>query len=415
MNSSLPESTSAAARIRAAAEEEIDMSKRKAFMNFVAAERILFLIAVTALAFALRLKFLPFESGDYIQFLHNWFTELRDGGGLAAIGKNLGDYMPPYFYLLALLTYIPLRDLALIKMLSFAGDIILASYAMRLVRRKYKEFWGEIAYAVVLFLPSVFLNSAAWGQCDSIYTAALLASVLYLMEVRDWACVTAFSVAFVFKLQSVFLAPFLLLMLMKGRIRWRCLLAFPAVYLCAILPAAVMGRSLTDLLTVYFRQATQYSMISMYLPNLSVWYPEDTPFPVGIMIALLAVLATLAAVLWFSQLEFDMTDGMTVSLALLSVLFVPYILPYMHERYYYPADILSVVFAFYFPEKFYVPIVTVFSSTYVVCHNLYHADFIHIRILSVLMLFCLLWVCVSTVYLTRDEKIEKAVRSRWMN
>ena len=391
------------------------MSKRKAFMNFVTAESVLFLITVTVLAFALRLKFLPFESGDYGQFLHGWFTALKNGGGLSAIGMNLGDYMPPYFYLLALLTYIPVRDLALIKLLSFAGDIILACYAMRLVRRKYEEFWGEIAYAVVLFLPSVFLNSSAWGQCDSLYTAALLACVLYLAEDRGWACVTAFSVAFVFKLQAVFLAPFLLLMLLKHRIRWRCLLMIPAVYLAAILPAAVMGRSFTDLLTIYFRQATQYSMISMYLPNLSVWYPKDMPAPAGQIIALLAVLVAVAAVLRFRRLEFDVTDGMTVSLALLSVLFVPYILPYMHERYYYPADILSVVFAFYFPEKFYVPIITVLSSTYVVCHNLYGAHFIHIRILSVMMLFCLLWVGVSTVYLARDEKIEKVVRNRWMN
>jgi Gpi18-like mannosyltransferase len=391
------------------------MSKRKAFMNFVTAERILFLIAVTVLSFTIRLKFLPFESCDYVQFLHGWFSELKDGGGLLAIGRDLGDYMPPYFYLLALLTYIPLRDLTLIKLLSFLGDIVLAFYAMRLVKLKYEKFWGEIAYAMVLFLPSVILNSAAWGQCDSLYTAALLASVLYLMENRDWACVAAFSVAFVFKLQAVFLAPFLLLMLLKQRIRWRCLLAFPAVYLAAILPAAVMGRSFTDLLTVYFYQATQYSLISMYLPNLSVWYPKDTPVPVGMMIAALAVLVTLAAVLWFWQKEFDTNEDMILSLALLSVLFVPYILPYMHERYYYPADILSVVFAFYFPEKFYVPIVTVLSSTYVVCHNLYSANFIHIRILSVMMLFCLLWVCVSTVYLSRDEKIEKVVRSRWMS
>ncbi len=106
---------------------------------------------------------------------------------------------------------------------------------------------------------------------------------------------------------------------------------------------------------------------------------------------------------------------MLVSLALLSVLFVPYVLPYMRERYYYPADILSVVFAFYFPEKFYVPVITVFSSTYAVCHSLFNTHFLHIRILSVLMLFCLLWVGISTVYLSRDEKIEKAVRRKWLS
>ena len=391
------------------------MGKRKAFVRFVTAESVLFLIAVTVVAFAVRIRFLPFQSGDYHQFLHGWFTGLKEGGGLLAVGKDVGDYMPPYFYLLALLTYLPGKDIYLIKLLSFAGDVVLACYAMRIVRRKYPEFWGEIAYAAVLLLPSVVLNSAAWGQCDSIYTAALLACVYYVMEDRQYAAIVAFSIAFVFKLQAVFLAPFLLLMLLRRKIRWRSLLIFPAVYLAAILPAALMGRSFTDLLTVYFRQANQYALVSMYLPNLSVWFPKDTPVFVGHMAALLAVLLTLAAVLLFYRLDFDLTDGMAVSLALLSVLFVPYILPYMHERYYYPADILSVVFAFYFPEKFYVPLITVLSSTYVVCHNLFNAHFVHIKVLSVLMLFCLLWVGVSTYYLARDEKVEKVARHRWLS
>ena len=390
------------------------MGKRKAFVRFVTAESVLFLIAVTVVAFAVRLKFIPFKSGDYYEFLHKWFFDLKDGG-LLAVGKNVGDYMPPYFYLMALLTYLPLPDVVSIKLLSFVGDIIMACYAMRIVRKKYPEFWGEIAYAVVLLLPSVVLNSAAWGQCDSIYTAALLACVCYVMEDREYAAVTAFSIAFVFKLQTVFLAPFLLLMLLRKKIHWHSLLIFPAVYLISILPAALMGRSFTDLLTVYFRQADQYKLISMYLPNLAVWYPKDTPVLAGHIIALLAVLLTFAGVLYFRRLDFDLTDSMAVSLALLSVLFVPYILPYMHERYYYPADILSVIFAFYFPEKFYVPIITVLSSTYVVCHNLFNAHFVHIRVLSVLMLFCLLWVAVSTVYLARDEKIEKVVRRKWLD
>lgn len=391
------------------------MSKRKAFVHFVTAENVLFLAVATMLAFAARVRFFPFESGDYHQFLQGWFSVLKEGGGLAALGQNIGDYMPPYFYLLALLTYLPVRDLYLIKLLSFVSDIVMACFAMRLVCLKYKEFWGEITYAVVLLLPSVVLNSAAWGQCDSIYTAALLACVYYLTANRPNAAVTAFSIAFVFKLQAVFLAPFLLLMLLRHKIRWRSLLIVPAVYILAILPAAAMGRNFGDLLTVYFRQARQYSDISMYLPNLSVWYPKDTPVAAGTAIAVLAVLASLAVVLLFHRLEFDLTDEMIVSLALLSVLFVPYVLPYMHERYFYPADILAVIYAFYFPEKFYIPILTVLSSTYVVCHNLFHAHFINIKVLSVLMLCCLLWVSVSTVYLARDEKIEKVVRRRWLS
>lgn len=120
-----------------------------------------------------------------------------------------------------------------------------------------------------------------------------------------------------------------------------------------------------------------------------------------------AALLTLAGVFWMWKRGPKLSDNAVLSLALLSVLFVPYFLPYMHERYFYPADIFSVVYAFCNPEKFYIPIVTVLCSTYVVCHNLFNTHFINIKILSVLMMCCLLWVAVSMVLLSRDEKLKK--------
>ena len=40
--------------------------------------------------------------------------------------------MPPYFYILALLTYLPISDLFAIKMVSSAVDIVLAIFAANL-------------------------------------------------------------------------------------------------------------------------------------------------------------------------------------------------------------------------------------------------------------------------------------------
>ena len=89
-------------------------------------ENILFLIVITFLAMAMRFFLFPIESGDYLQFLHPWYETLKENGGLLAIGMDIGDYMPPYFYILALLTYLPISDLFAIKMVSSAVDIVLA-------------------------------------------------------------------------------------------------------------------------------------------------------------------------------------------------------------------------------------------------------------------------------------------------
>ena len=376
------------------------------------AARFLVLAAVTLLALLLRVRFFPFESCDYHQFLHGWFETIRQNGGLASIGMDLGDYMPPYFYILALLSYFPLRDLFLIKLFSCAADIVLAFFVMRLVELKYpRGFAGPEAYAAVLFLPGVFLNSAAWGQCDAIYTACLVACVYEFARGREKSAVAAFSIAFVFKLQAVFLAPFLLLMLLKGKLRARNLLIFPAVYLLAVLPAALMGRDFGNLLTVYFRQAGQYTQISMFLPNLYTFFPEDSPAWVSTAAVFAAGALVLLSLGFLYGRKFRFTQGTVVSLALYFVLLVPYFLPHMHERYFYPADVFAVAFAFYFPEKAYLPVVTGLCSAYAVCHNLFEFHFIDVRILSVLMLLMLIAVAAHAEKLTRGGRENRVVRA----
>ena len=62
-----------------------------------------------------------------------------------------------------------------------------------------------------------------------------------------------------------------------------------------------------------------------------------------------------AAVVYKSRAK--LTADLMIKLGLVSVLFVPFFLPKMHDRYFYPADVLSIVFAFFFPEYFFVPVI----------------------------------------------------------
>lgn len=375
-------------------------------------ENIFFIVLITVFALLVRVLLFPFQSGDYHQFLQGWYAALKNNGGFAAVGMNIGDYMPTYVYLLAFFTYFPISDLAAIKIISSIADIVLAVYVMKVVNLKYEnKMYGVIAYAVILFLPSVILNSAVWGQCDSIFTAALVACVYYFMQDKENRAVIAFAIAFIFKLQAVFLAPFLLLLLLKRRVRLRTLLIIPFVYLIAILPAVMLGRSLTGLLTVYFSQSGQYSMIAMFLPNLYTWLPENTPAYISSAAVILAGGLVLISLFYFYKKKFALTNEVLVSLALFFALFVPFILPHMHERYYFVADILSVLFAFYFPKKIYVPVVTVLSSTYAVCHNLFNTDFFSVQLLGVIMLIVLTLVAAHLVKLINYNPIgnEKAL------
>ena len=64
----------------------------------------------------------------------------------------------------------------------------------------------------------------------------------------------------------------------------------------------------------------------------------------GVMAFLLVVL------IYKSQAE--LTPSTILELSLISFMLIPFFLPKMHERYFFPADVISIAFAFYFPQIF---------------------------------------------------------------
>lgn len=345
------------------------------------------LLYITIAAMLIRLFFFSYQSTDYTNFLHLWFEELKAEGGLAAIGRPVGDYMVSYIYIMALLTYLPIPDFISIKLVSCIGDIILAWYAMRLVSKASQSpALPKIAYTAVLFLPSVILNSSAWAQCDAIYTAALLACVYYFVESKPTKAMLAYGIAFIFKLQAIFLAPLLLLLLLKRRVKIKHFFIVPLIYLITIIPAFLAGRPFTQLVTIYFSQTKTYTALSSNAPNLYAWLkPESTTAltVIGVLITAAFIIFTIVFVI---KKKFVLTPQFLIQFAFLSTVMLPFLLPRMHERYFYPAEILAVICILLFP-KLRVPAVTVIiCSLLVTCGFLFGFLYGSAAILSIPML-----------------------------
>ena len=90
-----------------------------------------------ALTLALRARVFDVETDDYRWFLSTWFQYYRNNGGFRAFGTlpPYCNYHVPYLYLLALLSYLPGKDLYLIKLLSVIFDLLLAWGSMKLLGR----------------------------------------------------------------------------------------------------------------------------------------------------------------------------------------------------------------------------------------------------------------------------------------
>jgi Gpi18-like mannosyltransferase len=324
-------------------------------------------IAVIVLAaIAVRLVFFSYQSGDYTAYFAQWYDYIKQHGGFAALKTNFANYNEPYLYLLAGLTYLPVPALTGIKAMSVVFDFLLAFFAYRIVNLRYPDRWWPIlAGAIVLFLPTVVLNSSMWGQADAMYGAFGVGAVYFLLRRRPWLACLFFGLAFSFKLQIVFLFPLLLLLVLRRWVPWRALLVIPVVYVLLDVPALLLGASPGAVFSLYATQTGTYDQLTLNAPNIYQYFGATTSTVLrygGIAVTGILLLALIVPV---AVKRIPLTPLRIVLAATVSALLVPYFLPAMHERYFYLADVLTVVAAFYLPRKLWaLPILEQFASVF---------------------------------------------------
>lgn len=344
-------------------------------------------LLIAAVALAVRLPLISFKSGDYNHFLSPWYDYIRAHGYLSAMGDGFTNYSPPYIYLLGAAAYAPLAKLAAIKWLSITFDFGLATAVLLAVRQRYSNRWiGLGAFGATLFTPTVVLNGALWGQCDAFYTLFLILAVVFASRKKPALAMLMLGTALSIKLQAVFLVPLFVLLTLSGAVRLRHWLILPSTYLVAIAPAWLLGRSFTELLTTYSDQANHYKQLTIDAPTVYQWFPDAPVAYPGIAVAGLAT-AVVCMLAWRRGVSTD--PGALVALSLAFVLLLPLLLPRMHERYFYPADVLSLLYAFYFPKRAFLPVIVVSVSVLSYWPSLFGAPPVPMPVLPVFLIMAL--------------------------
>ncbi len=362
------------------------------------AELPAFFAVVTLAAVYLRYLNLPFESADYRYFLSQWYIAIEQGGGFAAMGQVISNYSPPYMYLMALMTYLPISDLVAIKLFSCLFDLLLAVYAGRIVLHlTSSRTTALMCYTATLFLPAVFLNSSVWGQCDAIYVAFLIMSLYYLLKGGSIGTMLCFGLAFSFKLQAIFFLPVLILAILKKKLRvWSPAVAL-GVFLLSGLPAVIAGMSLKDAYGVYLLQANYYEQLSMIAPNLYLWMPRLMTYASyrGFSTSMIcfAFGAVGAAMLPLYRRAYNTEDPkLWLTMAAFFAAFMPYVLPHMHERYWYFSDILALLLIFVMPRLWKVSLALMIPSFYAICIYLFDTPKETLPYFALLMLLGIAWL-----------------------
>ena len=286
-------------------------------------------------------------TNDYTNFLSQWFAYLHQHG-FAGLGNEFANYNMPYLYLLYLGSLVTPDALMVVKVVGATADLVMALGCVAvLLRLRLPRELAAVGGAVVLLLPEVLLNSAAWGQADAVYASLLVWAVWGGMAGRFRTMWILVALACTFKLQAAFVLPAFVVMHVARRASWQGPLLGVVVAASTYLPALIAGRSVGSLAGIYLDQASTRSRLSRNAPSLYALLPEarhDILRHAGMFFALAVV--CLLTYLVLRAVRRRKLEGSAFLLFVASLgLLAPYTLPMMHERYFYVGNVLLLIYA----------------------------------------------------------------------
>jgi Gpi18-like mannosyltransferase len=161
---------------------------------------------------------------DLKEYVIPWYNFLLEHGAFSALAADFSDYTPSYLYLLSIgtLAHGILDPATVIRAISVSFNAIAVVLVYVFTVAKGWSRSKAIQIALIFFaLPEMILNSLVWGQSDIIYTLFLMAFIYFLLKERCWLATMMLGIAFAFKLQTVFIGPFVLYLLLVRLLLWR--------------------------------------------------------------------------------------------------------------------------------------------------------------------------------------------------
>lgn len=363
---------------------------------------IIFFIATTFLAIAIRIFYRGYQSNDYLTYLKRWINFYKNNGGISSIAKNISDYNIPYQVILAIISYFPINYLYAIKVVSIFFDFVIAIFAYLIVKKLIKIKKNDdiyipiITYLLVLFLPTVVLNSSAWGQCDSIYTAFVLISLYFMIQDKSIISFIFLGIAFSFKLQFIFILPLYLLLCLKNKnFNIFEFLIIPAVNYIMCIPAFIYGKSFKSVTMIYFNQANEYKTLTANMANIYTFFPRNSNTIVyaGILFTFIVILSI---VIFYLRKNIKLEKSDYIAIGLLMVMIEVFFLPRMHERYLYMADVLSVIYYMINKKNIIIPIIVNFVSFHGYIYCLYIIRIIDSRSVALVYFIAIIYLMIIT-------------------
>jgi len=308
---------------------------------------VLFVVAITVVGLVMRYAGLNYKSGDWHVFFEPWYQIIMANGQIECLQYPVGDYNVLYQTLFTLLTYIPKDPLYLLKAMAFCFDFSLAlgcaACVSKLVEERKKES-AILTYSLIWISPFVVMNSAYWVQTEAICTSFIIWALYFLLQEKNIPAFVCLGVAFAFKIQVLFVLPFLIFIYVLNKSFSLLHLLIPIVVgWMSSVPAILCGRGVFSFFEVYMGQKGELTQMSVNYPNFWMVMGGSYAFVETFAIFLTTAIFGIGMFLLLSHNVAVDSGKKALPLLIWTVWTVVMFMPGMHDRYGYLLETVLLV------------------------------------------------------------------------
>ena len=235
-----------------------------------------------ALAIRIALIFHPGHVQDF-QIFSSWAEKGAEYGVVEMydprVPGHMTDYPPVMLYLYTGVGHLigaiqgdqarTMFSTAMVKLPGILGDFALAAVMILIGRRTIGRRRGVIAATLYLLLPASWLDSAVWGQVDSVVTLLVLVAFVALAMKRPWIAGSAAGLAVCTKYQALAFLPLLaaIALVIDWRLLTKAVVATVGAATAVLMPFIIAG-NFSQVAAAYSRAVGAYSVLSANAFNL---------------------------------------------------------------------------------------------------------------------------------------------------
>ena len=325
------------------------------------ASHFVFISIVVVMLLLVRVFFLDKTTNDFLDCLFPWVKSYSELSFKDFLLSNISNYNFSYLYILFFISKISvIFSFYLIKLVSISFDIFLALIVGQIANlTKFGKKWGWFIILLILALPTIWLNSAAWGQCDVFYTTFVFVGLFLFFKKRFSWSMLCFGLALSFKLQAIFIFPVILIFLCKSDLKIKNIIFLILGFLLPMIPPLIAGRGLVATFNIYLNQvliSEPGNEMTYNAPNIwsvmNIQYDDFWKIVIWITITIVSVIT-----FYICTKKNKPSNGDYIKYIFMFSIIVPYLLPKMHERYFYMAEVMSILYWAFNPKKWYFPLI----------------------------------------------------------